>query len=179
MGRLRQTCETSEMNAMIRAGWGLALVLAIGVDGRAADAGATRKNAGPTPDGRFNTACHPWGNDQTRELCAVSFYRLIAAPERYDGKLVAVNGYLKSVFGRVVLFPSESSFNASSLSEGIEVINYTLPKALEPELDDGIFPVMVVAVFDAKYIGSGAWPLLGAFRDVKNVDKVLTLPAGP
>lgn len=166
------------MRAMTRAYWGLMLALLICVDGLAADAGDTRGSAASTPDGRFNTRCHPWGNDLPRELCRVSFYRLIATPERYDGKLIAVSGYLRSVAGSVVLFPSESSFNAGALSEGVEVVNYALPKTIESELDDGVFPVMVVAVFDASYAGMSAWPVLGAFRDVKNMTKVLTLPGG-
>ena len=128
--------------------------------GLAADASAARADVASTSDGRFNTQCHPWGNDQSRELCRASFYRLIASPERYDGKLVAVTGYLTSIAGRVVLFPSESSFKASALSEGIEVINYDLPKTISGKLGDGVFPVMVVAVFDATFGSESAWPML-------------------
>lgn len=164
------------MRAVVGSCCGLMLALTICVDGLAAEAGATRKNATETADGRFNTQCYPWGNDQSRELCRVSFYRLIASPERYDGKLVAVHGFLGSIAGHVVLFPSESSFNAGALSEGIEVINYDLPKTISGELDDGVFPVAVIAVFDATYGSESAWPMLGAFRDVKNVAKVLMLP---
>jgi hypothetical protein len=85
-----------------------------------ADAQSSNSGSKSTPDGRFNTACFPWGEDSSRELCRVSFYRLIASPERYDGKLIAVSGYLRRVFGRPVLFPGKSSFEASAQTEGLE-----------------------------------------------------------
>ena len=130
----------------------------------------------PTPDGRFGTQCYPWGANPSKGLCRVSFYRLIATPERYHNKPVAVTGYLRKVYGYPVLFPTESSFRASALSEGIALLDASLPAEIQRNLESGVFPVMVVGTFDAKYVGGPALPLLGAFTNVHNVDTILIPP---
>jgi hypothetical protein len=106
------------MRATIRLCCGLMLTLMIYVSSRAAEPGATPGNRTTTPDGRFNTPCDWRGG---RELCIVSFYRLIANPERYHGKLIAVTGYLRMAAGNVVLFPNELSFTGEANGEGCRV----------------------------------------------------------
>lgn len=133
-----------------------------------------------TPDGRFNTLCLEGGRRGSwQELCSVSFYRLIAAPERYHERPVAVSGYLIRVFGSPLLFPSESSYNASALSEALEIMDAEIPESVREHLDEGVPGVLVVGVFDAKYAGKGAWPLLAAIKQVYNVEQLLRLPSDP
>lgn len=134
--------------------------------------------AQPTPDGRFGTSCYPSSASPSGELCSVSFYRLIATPERYHKKNVAVTGYLIELFGKPVLFPSEASYRAGALGEGIELADGSLPADIQSKLAKGVFPVIVVGIFDAKHVGNAAWPLLGAFTGVRNVAKLVPLPNG-
>jgi hypothetical protein len=146
--------------------------------GVAAETESSKGSRMTTPDGRFDTACFPWGEDSSRELCRVSFYRLIASPERYDGKLIAVSGYLRRVFGKPVLFPNQASFEAGAQSEGIELMAASIPRELREKLDTGVPAVLVVGVFDGKYIGN-ALPMLGALRSIHNVQALVPLPTGP
>jgi hypothetical protein len=134
--------------------------------------------AQPTPDGRFGTPCYPSSASPSGELCSLSFYRLIASAERYHKKNVAVTGYLVKLFGKPVLFPSEASYRAGALSEGIALVDGSLPADIQRNLENGVFPVIVVGTFDAKHVGTGAWPLLGAFTGVRNVAKMVPLPNG-
>jgi hypothetical protein len=78
-----------------------------------------------------------------------------------------------------MLFPNESSYRNSALSEGIEILASSLPETIEKRLDSGVTNVLVVGVFDAREFGTGAWPYLGAIRDVHNVEELMRLPSGP
>jgi hypothetical protein len=146
----------------------------------AAESISESRSSSRTPDGRFNTLCLEGGRRGAwKELCSVSFYRLIAVPERYHGRPVAVSGYLIRVFGNALLFPSESSYHASALSEALEIMDAEIPKSVRGHLDEGVAGVLVVGIFDARYVGKGAWPLLGAIKQTYNVEQLLRLPSDP
>lgn len=132
----------------------------------------------PTVDGRFDTRCASSRTDASRELCYVSFYRLVASPERYHGKWVAVSGYLTQVSGRAVLFPNESSRKANALSEGIVLLDAKIPRQIESRLD-GLVAVSVSGIFDARYEGWIAYPVLGALKDVVNVTLAMPPSSAP
>lgn len=123
----------------------------------------------PTPDGRFGSPCHRWGKDPRKELCDVSFYHLFSKPETYHGRLIAVHGYLIKLYGSYVLFPSRESFDSGAEIEGIELQgDVELTEGLRSNAEGGVFPVIVVGVYDAKYSGFKL-PRLGALRDVSHV----------
>lgn len=147
---------------------------------RAAESTSESRPTLRTPDGRFNTLCYEGGRRASwKELCSVSFYRLIAVPEQYHGRPVAVSGYLIRVFGNPLLFPNESSYNASALSEALEIMDSEIPESVRQHLDEGVPGVLVVGVFDAKYSGKGAWPLLGAIKHVYNLEQLQRFPSDP
>lgn len=80
LAALCQVFKASEMRVRVHVCWRWVMALVICMSGGlAVDASAARDDVASTSDGRFNTQCHPWGNDQSRELCRVSFYRLIAS----------------------------------------------------------------------------------------------------
>jgi hypothetical protein len=54
----------------------------------------------------------------------------------------------------------------------------SLPKELREKLDVGINGVLVVGVFDGRYVGN-ALPMLGALKDVHNVERLTTVPSEP
>jgi hypothetical protein len=123
---------------------------------------------GTTHDGRFQTRCHAWGADTSKELCTPSFYRLLAKPEQYHGKVVGLTGFLIEQFGRFVLFPSQEVYAANQDAEGIEITglierdNSGRLIMHSPDIPDeiknsattsGVQPITVVGIFDAKYVG--------------------------
>ena len=128
-----------------------------------------------TPDGRFDTKCYSWANDSRREFCEVSFYRLLATPEKYHGRLVGVVGFLVIVFGKPVLFANREAYEAGANYEGLVLVNPKLPAKIAREIRIGISHVVVVGVLDAKDIGDRI-PRLGSLKDVENIAVMDRLP---
>lgn len=122
--------------------------------------------ADQTADGRFDTQCRPPpGRDEG--LCLVSFSRLMARPEDYDGKKVQLTGFVIRTFGRYVIFPSRLSYEAIIPGEGIELQgDLDVDPGFNEDITAGHFPVRISGVFDAHY--EGPWPIrLGALSRVR------------
>jgi len=128
-----------------------------------------------TVDGRFDTRCFSWGKDASRDFCETSFYRLLAAPEKYHGRLIGVIGFLVRVFDRPVLFVNRDSYEAGAEYEGVALVDVEIPGDIKGRLDDGVWPVLVVGEFDAKYTGIQI-PRLGALRKIQSVAVMKRLP---
>lgn len=129
-----------------------------------------------TFDGRFNTRCYAWAQDQQKELCEVSFFKLIATPEKYNHRMISVTGFIIKSFGGIVLFPTKERYDADVQIEGIELIgNLHIDKGLVKKINDGFFPVMVTGTFDATYLGADIHRL-GAITDVISVTPVIHIP---
>ena len=133
-----------------------------------------------TPDGRLGTKCYAWtGGGPAQEMCRVSFYRLIADPKQYDGTLVAVVGYLTDLFGTPALFATKESADAMIYADGVSLINPSIPSDLwkQVEQSGGVWPVSVVGIFDAKYLGHPETG--GGLHDIKIVKFAGTLRKEP
>ena len=133
-----------------------------------------------TPDGRFGTACY---GAPTEEVCQASFYRLIARPDAYDGRVILVIGYLIYVFGEPTLFANRESYDSGVDVEGIRIFG-DLPPKIDHQAQTGVWPVAVIGTFDAKEMGA-AIPKLGAIT-VKRIFSPLRVhgarangPGGP
>jgi hypothetical protein len=121
---------------------------------------ATPLYAQPSPsvtwDGRSGTRC-PDGrwNIRTKEICYVSLYRLVASPEQYNGRTVAVVGYLINSVGVPTLFPSRASFENNAYGEGIALPpDYKFPAEIKAKLNSGLAALEVVGIFrssDTRY----------------------------
>ncbi len=122
-----------------------------------------------SPDGRFGMQCYEYAGEGI-ELCVVPFYRLLATPERYHGRMVALTGFIKKEFGVPTMFPSKESYLSGVNVEGIEIVDAKIPKEIQDELKNGVWPVYVIGVFDAKYQG-GNISRLGALRNVRKIMK--------
>ena len=134
-------------------------------------------NAAPeeTHDGRFGTQCAQMAFGNT---CMLSFYRLLATPEKYHGKLVFISGFLIKVAGlEPMLFPNRDSYNSGQTIEGI-YIDGPIPPDIAAHLKEGISPIWVIGVFDARFIGYDL-QTLGALRNIKNIVKGGFPPTGP
>lgn len=46
-------------------------------------------------------------------VCEISFYKLLATPEKYDNKYIAVIGYMAISNGRLAVYPTEMSYKLS------------------------------------------------------------------
>ena len=123
-----------------------------------------------TPDGRFGTECYEnAGRIYSKELCQVSFYRLLAKPEMYDGRVILVIGYLIDVYGDHVLFANRESYDSGVEVEGIRLIGGKMEQDIEKienHEKNGAWPVFVIGTFDAKYSGAQL-PRLGALKDIQ------------
>jgi hypothetical protein len=86
-----------------------------------------------------------------------------------------LTGYLISVFGRPVIFPSKESYESGVEVEGIRLFNATFPVEIEKRMKTGVWPVMVIGKFDAKFLGeTGA--RLGAITNTQSV--MMAYPGG-
>ena len=46
-------------------------------------------------------------------VCEISFYKLLATPERYSNKYIAVTGFVAISNGRLAIYPTERSYKLS------------------------------------------------------------------
>lgn len=125
-----------------------------------------------TIDGRFNSNC-PRRSANT-DVCMVPFPRLIAEPERFDGKYIMLVGFLATSRGVTALFPNSESAKHFLPLESVNV--GPIPSDLHAYLKQGIW-VVVVGKFDAKFDGpmmsvGAIWKAL----DVSPYEDQKTLP---
>jgi hypothetical protein len=64
-------------------------------------------------------------------LCQIPLDRLLAAPEKYDGKLIRVTGFLVWHNERFVLYGSRDIFVASAGENGVPMIGLELPDSIQ------------------------------------------------
>jgi len=122
-----------------------------------------------SPDGRFDTSCYRAAREEFGEQCEVSFYRLLAVPEKYHGRRVLVTGYLVQVFDRLVLYPTPERHATGIEIEGIEIEDSSaVPGDLRQAAKLGRANIAVNGVFDARYVGLGT-RRLGMLRGVVRV----------
>jgi hypothetical protein len=126
-----------------------------------------------TPDGRFGTPCYNISG-LGGEVCEVPFARLLATPERYDGKTIRVTGYLINIddspYGSLVLFANRSSFDSGAEIEGITLRGGKMPKKIEKKINSGLGGVYVVGKFNAKYDNDDKIYRLGRMEDIIEID---------
>lgn len=121
-----------------------------------------------TVDGRFGTQCSKLPGGDPTPVCTISFYRLIALPERYDGKRIQITGFLVAGFDGIFLYPNKPSYDADVEGESVKFCSsFELPKDISDRLDVGVFPVSVIGTFDAHYGGDASTnPRLGCLREI-------------
>lgn len=112
-------------------------------------------------DGRNNTSCATYVSPNAA-VCVVPFARLIAEPERFEGRFVLLRGYVADQAGSPILFPSRESGEEDIAIEGIVLTD--VPKDMTRS---GRW-VTVTGRFDA---GSGDRPHLGMLHDVQAVER--------
>lgn len=104
------------------------------------------------------------------EVCQLPIERLLAAPEKYDGKLVRVTGWLVWHNERYVLYGSRDRFLGSAGEGGVPMLGVGLPDEIQEraKTEGGAYGVTIVATFElgpsAKVTGSP-----GSLKDVVNV----------
>lgn len=106
-----------------------------------------------TIDGRFNSNCLRKNGYTDEPVCFVPFPRLIAQPERFDGRYILLVGFLGTNHGVTELFSNSDSFKHLLPLESINVGK--IPPELDASLKKGIW-VVVVGKFDATFAGPAA-----------------------
>jgi hypothetical protein len=155
-------------------------------------------------DGRAGTMCNSEPQWQIKHLCVVPMHRLMAFPERYNGKYIELRGFLVRKFDHVLLFNDRDSIAIFRYYEGVELITgcivrspdsngkkvknaskddmlaqcrgqqYDLPPDVVSALDKGPVPALIIGSFDSTF--QGELSVLGGLRDIKNVAIIVDIP---
>ena len=102
------------------------------------------------------------------DRCLVPFARLAAFPERYEGKRIAISGYLVTIGAKAYLFPSRESFETGAMWEAVGLNDQ------QRTFDPGIEATMV-GIFGQASSRNGD-QTLGVMRDA---GRYATSPFGP
>jgi len=180
--------------------WAVAVLLCATFDS------ASASDAGPkiSIDGRAGTECNSAPQWQLKHLCAVPMPRLMAFPERYNGKYIELRGFLVRKFDHFVLFNNRDSVPLNRFYESVELFNgcivgpevvngkkvqgaskdkaiaqcrtqnYHFPSDVMSALEKGPVPVLVIGSFDSTF--QGELSFLGGMTDIKNVAILVDIP---
>ncbi|GAB3022496.1 hypothetical protein GCM10027285_00030 [Oleiagrimonas citrea] len=113
-------------------------------------------------------------------VCLESYISLVASPSRFDGKFVAIIGYLKSDFGDLILYPSKGVYESGSNVESIRLIRpFSISEEVLRKAKVGAYPVAVVGSFNAG-INKGAvgMPQLGYINNIIKISFSKRIPSG-
>lgn len=146
---------------------GLAALLACAAAIAGAAPSTTRTVAHPLPPSGA-TGCAKWDQVST---CYVSWYRLLANPEAYRGRIVWITGYLVSDFGELILYPDKADYEAASEVDSIILVRpYAIPKNIADKLATDVYPVTVMGRFspEARSAGFGI-PRAGSLREIRKI----------
>lgn len=103
-----------------------------------------------TIDGRFGSNCLRKNAFTDEPVCMVPFPRLIAEPERFDGKYILLFGFLATRHGMTALFSGTESSKHILPFEYVDLGK--IPPEIEPLLEKGVW-VVATGKFDAKFSG--------------------------
>lgn len=122
-----------------------------------------------SPDGRFSSQCAGIAV-KSKRVCDVSFYQLLANPERFHGQLVRIVGFLVEFDGGLVLYPNSESYENGADIDGVQLYGIVLKdEVLKSRADgQGLKGATATGYFDAHFIGPGIWRL-GALHGVEHV----------
>lgn len=122
-------------------------------------------------------ACKQWAALPT---CYVSWYRLLANPVAYRGKIVWLTGYLVSDFGELILYPDKTSYEGGSETDSILLGRpYAVSEEMADKASSGIYPVIVMGRFtpDAGKIGFDR-ARAGSLYDIHKITRTQRVPSG-
>jgi hypothetical protein len=121
------------------------------------------------------------------DVCEVSVYRVISAPERFDQKKILIHGILKREFDEWVIYPNSDSARLGTHADSIQLVTLSRKSADKVVVSTPIFAreirkaamsyspifVSVVGVFSRETYG-GAGLRVGSL-DVTSVDPAVTI----
>lgn len=128
------------------------------------------------------TPAAPAGCDQWAALptCYVSWYRLLANPEAYRGKVVWLTGYLVSDFGELILYPDRTNYEGGGEAASILLQRpYDVSEDLVDQASSGIYPVVVMGRFSpvVEKIGFDR-SRAGGLYDIHKISRTQRVPSG-
>lgn len=154
---------------------GLALLLAVGITS-AADTPPTAM----TGDGHQQTTPHRATCEQWDDLasCKVSWYRLLANPSAYRGKVVGITGYLARDFGNLVLYPDKADYVKGNETDSILLERpFAIPKNILDKAKAGGCSVFILGRFstEAEVVGFDTLRTGGLY----DIHKIISAPWVP
>jgi hypothetical protein len=106
---------------------------------------------------------------QAQEPKDVTLVQLIATPEKFDGKLVRVIGFLRLEFEGNVLYLHREDYENAILGNGIWVDVYSSPQVAKKKLDLNMNYVLLEGVFSSNERGHmGMWS--GTIHKIRRAD---------
>jgi hypothetical protein len=85
-------------------------------------------------------------------VCEISFFKLLANPEKYDKKYISVKGYMAIDNGRLAVYPNDSSFSLDIAQDSFTIsIPYSQKERLAHELNKN--NIRIVGLFNYSIIG--------------------------
>lgn len=121
--------------------------------------------------------CEQW---TMLQMCDVSWYRLLANPNAYRGKIVRLTGYLVGDFGDLIFYPDKADYDAASEIDSIILERpFTVPKAIVDAASSGVYPVTVMGRF--KPMAGAAHvvvPRAGTIYDIRKIVSAPRVPSG-
>ncbi|WP_386705132.1 hypothetical protein [Lysobacter sp. GCM10012299] len=116
-------------------------------------------------------ACKFVGNRADRHYCATTAIQILANPERYDGKLILVSGWLVVGEGKGFLYLSREALDGAELHGALALLPSASPKAT----NSGPYPARIAGRFHLNRTspeGKGAlrnvpWNAFGSLDEVE------------
>lgn len=109
-----------------------------------------------------------------------AWYRLLAAPAAYRGKIVGLTGYLVSDFGNLILYPDKASYERGNEDDSIVLERpFTIPKEIVDKAANCVFPVYVLGRLGPRIEGNvHVVPRRGSLYDIHRIIMTPRIPSG-
>lgn len=122
-------------------------------------------------------ACERW---EVFADCHVSWYRLLANPAAYRGRIVGVTGYLVSDFGDLILYPDKASYQRGNEDDGLILQRpFSISKRIVDKAAHGAFPVYVLGRLGSPIEGNvHVIPRVGSLYEIHKILDTPRIPSG-
>lgn len=121
-------------------------------------------------------ACERW---EVVSSCEVSWYRLLANPAAYRGKIVGLTGYLVSDFGNLILYPDKANYESGSETASILLERpLSIPRNIADKVSASGYPVFILGRFTTKAeIAGFNTPRAGGLYDIHKIISTSRTPS--
>lgn len=154
-----------------------AVLLAFSVVALAAEHPSSAPESRHSKQAAGKAQCEQW---RALQACDVSWYRLLASPEAYRGKIVRLTGYLVSDFGDLIFYPDKANYEEASEIDSVVLERpFTISKAIADKAASGVSAVVVMGRFKPMDgVEHLAVPRAGTIYDIQKIASSPRVPSG-